>query len=493
MTKIQKIRDIKMSKKVIVLVLLLGIGISGFFTYRSIYKTGYLTLANPNPFQIVTAIRYQTNENEYVTEGWWTLKPGEQITLERGFTYIKPNFAVYGQSDEPETVRFLHNLPDEHPATIYFEGNLGDTVSFQNVVPPPKKMEIHDGGGDLSAARDGTEPVAFVNVPVNKSSTAIRLIHDASMTGVLDDERLPATEEDVKTVLDRAALLAKSLTRQQSYFKKFPNPVKDYPFDTGLKLEDQNGLDKPGVCVINVDFPTDLYGNKMPFQNEDIIFEFSGQIIFSNSDLLEILAEHASSKEKGIEVPIDFKLQRGSTIVAGQTTYFFNKEFWGDQSKLGAFGVGVGDSITFGNEAAAEALAENVILAVGNFFRAKEEQQAYPDYKDRRWHKVQRNARFKNFEPGYYDAGSAAGLFFPSAPRLIFQKVLARQISRKIGSKMIAKVVSVGAFEITEGVMWTVGTSSPAATSAEIAGNVTKMIPIGAGVGVISGVLTRRR
>ncbi|HEX8283899.1 MAG TPA: hypothetical protein VF588_11120 [Pyrinomonadaceae bacterium] len=505
---------------------LLAVGALGLGYYWHRYKNASLTVVNLRPCKTVFAVHRTTTEGQSLIEGWWELEAGQKLSLDRQFVGVEPEFSVYAESRCPELVRWVYELPETHPGTVYFEGGPGDTVSYfyvqpeaqaeaqaaaQPVAQPAGQPDAKDDPRRVAvlevSARDwveavpqgGTELVGFVKVPSGGSSEFMHLITESAFAGIYDERGLPESggdEAKIEVFAARAALLATSLERQRRFDQTWPDPVKSFPYYLGLEVEDHNGMDVPGVLIKEVVFEKSIYGDDTPFQAGDILQEFGGQTIFSGLDLHMLLYEHAVSLEKGIEVPVEFKLLRGEQVLAGKTLYFFNPAYWGRQDKLKAAGVGALNTVAFGGGAAAEALGWKAARGIGKLFKwatgDKTPDAPAPEYKQERWEIAQRNARLQQLEPGAYEVGSLAGLVAPSAPRLLFQKALTRSIARRGIPKLAAVIAASATLEVAEGVMWTVGDASPLRTSEQIVEDVKRLAPYAAGIGVVSGALTHR-
>lgn len=492
----------------------------GYYLHR--FKDASLTVVNLRPCNTAFALHRPATDEQSLTEGWWTLEPGQKMTLERRFVDVAPAFAVYAESRCPELIRWVNELPDDAPATMYFEGGPGDTVSYLYVQPeatpgaqaeatpatqsegsdktrPDAERTIRWERGDGTTPPEGMDLVGFVRVPVSKSHEAVHLIIDHTFLGLYDEQGLPSSGDDEKiaAVSARAVLLATSLKRQQRFSENWPNPSRSFPYAFGLDIRDHNGMDMPGVLIEDVLLPKTINGDDVPFQDGDILTEFTGETIFSGLDLHMLLYEHATSLDKGIEVPVEFTVVRGDQKISGKTLYFFNPAYWGEQSALEAFGAGAVNTLAFGGGAAAEAVAKQAgrrLLGFVNRLAGSKDSgsEPPPEYKEERWKIAQRNARYKQLKAKAYEYGTFAGFVLPSAPRLLFQKALARNVARKGVPRLVANIAAATTLEVVEGVMWTVGDASPLRTPEQIADDIRKWTPYAVGVGVVSGAFTRR-
>src|SRR5262245_25432162 len=84
------------------------------------FKRESITVVNANPYPCVVAVRYRTTPNNWVTDGWFRLGPGERKTIKATFFRVKPEFFVTGESRDPVLLAWLTEGSD---GMIYFVGD----------------------------------------------------------------------------------------------------------------------------------------------------------------------------------------------------------------------------------------------------------------------------------------------------------------------------------------------------------------------------------
>lgn len=472
-------------------VLLCVVGIS---TYRLWVKEASLTVSNNTPLSVVFVTYCRISESETVVSDRHELKAGEHQTFSQKFWGVEPNFAVFAHSADPELVRWIHRLPPEHPATLFYDGGVEEEdIIFHEVQGLDSHVTV--GEGDPDSESTGPSKAAFVKVRVDPGTLhATHQIRDETFHGLYDREGVTSPEQEIDVFAARAQLLASVLPRQMKFEQKWPDPERLFPYRPGLGLNDHNGPFMPGVYIEDV-APMSIRGDQLSVLPGDVILRFGdGPIIFSQSDLLYTLYEHATSYEKGIEVPIHFEVIRNGERMVGKTTYFFNEKYWGyssdDRAKAALYGFG--DGVTLGFSVEAVTFGKNAVKTVYNALRPKDKPEAeIRNYKEEVWEGNQEKERLRQQYSDSFKGGAFVGMVCPG-PGWLFKTPLARGLARAGLPKSVASLGAAATIEVIEGVVWTVADASPLQTPEQIAEDAKTAALFAAGSRVVLGSLTRR-
>jgi len=339
------------------------------------------------------------------------------------------------------------------------------------------------------------EEAPFVEVPVDAEHLkATYQIKDDTYKGLYDPEGISSPEEEITVFSARAQLLATVLQRQMKFDKRWSNPDYDFPYRLGLAINDHNGRYMPGVVIEGV-APMTIRGDEMPIHPGDVLIKFGdGPVIFSELDINLTLFEHATSRDKGIQVPIPFEVIRDGQRFSGKTMYFFNEAYWGysDEDKRRAFGYGVADGVALGKSAEALTLLSNAGKAVYNTLRSKNKPRAeIRPYKDEVWDKNQDKERLRQMYSGAFNAGAFLGMFCPG-PGWIVRTPLARGLTSLGVSKAVASLGAAALIEVAEGVVWTAADASPLQKPEDTIEDMKTAAAYAAGGRIVFGTLTRR-
>lgn len=471
-------------------------------------KIASYTLINLEPYKIYYVLHYPVGQGLERTEGWWSLKPGEKRTGQLIFPAgVTPAVHVHAHSGDPDVVRWAFDLPEDHDGRVFYEGGPGDEVTFQSVTNEILDRRVRSG------SRTRPEPnmdlVAFVRVPLSdtKHPKGLHTFTSDQFKSIFAEAGLRPGENPLPIYIDRAKVLGAALSRQAKFSRSWPNPGEDFPYYTGLELEDHNGAEFPGLLVTAVNAKTTIFGDEMPFQVGDIITSFADASVFHPAGLHTLLYDHATDREKGAHVPIDVQLIRENRIQSLQTLCFFNEGHWkrtdSELSQAHAFASGVEETVGLGKTGGAvlEGALRYAGTAAWNFLEwtaiegdihEDMEPKEFRNPVEQHWEIRQTHTRLQQMYPKAFEAGTWAGFVTPSAPRLLFTKTLGKNLVKRGLSRTAASVTSSVTLEMVEGVVWTIGSSSPLRTNQQVLDDIKKVMPFAAAGGLVSASPIRR-
>ncbi len=445
--------------------------------YRHELESSYLQLAdwkvvNGSPYHVSVAVKFGTSLYRTKHRGWYNLKPGEEIEFTELFYGETPNMAVYSYSysSDFELVNYINNMPLEtNGTTTYFQA---DVTSNENlgVIHNSEAFDFIIDDRENNIPEKANEMVVFTDVvyghkpPEKFRYSGYYLLTDGNLPQLYipSEENLSEFSylDEVKT---RAKVLHSSLKKQISFLKNH-NPY-DLKYATGFGLADYNGRFQPGVDVSYINEYANILGQSTLFQPGDVILEYAGATVFSEYDLLDQLLTHATTIGKGIQVPIEFKLQRQSQIITGSTLYFFNKacSAWPQNESGRAFWFGLKDGITLGFD-------DEVNTAF-----SRDKKKAF-------WY-AQDKVRLSLFYPNQFLVANITSSIL-SPGRLVFKKLVSKKI-KKIGFKKgLNRLVTNISLESIEGALWTLGSTHSLTTSEEMLYEIEQNILWSAVLGV---------
>lgn len=465
-------------------------------------------ITNLEPYPVWYAFHYTTNRHSARTEGWWKLEPGQSTTITRDAPRDHaPDFYVLGHSADDDVIRWVMNLPADHPGILYFEGAPQDEVTFQNVA-----LEVMDNEvpiGSKTYPNTGFELGGFVSVPLDESCSGTYIFCTYQFGGIIDPTGIDDRADVLDVCAERARWLGKSLIRQAYFGRTWPDPASSYPYDIGLGLADHNGFDYMGVQVTEVSARKTIFGDPMPFEVGDIIVGLNGTAVFHKADFLVLLNNHATDRSRGILVPVELHVMRGDELHKVRTTYFFNDNHWtrnhGDSEKAEAVAAGLAETVGLGRRGGAlfEVGARNIGRLARDFIRLTAvegdpwEDMTPSDYRNpvtETWAVLQENARLRQMYPEAFDAGAWLGFVTPSAPRLLFTRAFGKSLVKRGLSRTVASIGSSVTLEVAEGVIWTVGTAGPLQSTESTISDIVDTMPYSMVGGAMSPEsLSRRR
>lgn len=450
-----------------------------------------LKVCNTAPYAVNYALNYPIDEHEFQTDGLKKLEAGQCRDLERNFPdEIEPAFNLYARNVDPNDLRWLYNLGQEHPGILEWTGDGTSQCVNEN--------SISHIVNNALPQNCSTEYKGFVKVETDKPDEDewIYFIQDAALGIGLGNFK--GTREDfLKVSRHQTKEQYQAIENQKQYQMTWEGREK--PYDFGFSLEN-NPTDysrfKPGVRIEEV-VPKTIFQDEMPFQRGDILISLNGQNVYSYEDAYPILHEHATSMKKGILVPYSFSIIRSGQVVEGLSTYFFNERYWPspEDDKLWAMYFGVANAMTIG----AEALGHCTLKKIGNgvldlareiFDKNKKIKQSDSEsFRKCRWRTNQYTARVKQKYLDYHDNAAWLGLITPSAPRLIFTGMLTKSAARVVGPGL-ARIAATTALETVETVAWTIRDSSPLTTHEELLRDAKHVAPYGAGIGFVAALIS---
>ena len=474
-------------KRILLTLPILLLALTGVVTYCVWVKKATITVANTNPCKTVFVVYSQIGKDQTITSERHELNPGEEKAITQRFWGVEPNFAVFAHSNDPDVVRFVYKLPTSHPGIVYYQEDLPEEkITFQKV----KADLLHLP--DIEAS-DNLVELPFVRAEIDPNSyTATFQIRDKPFQGLYSSEGVPSPDQETAVFLERSKLLADVLQRQMSFFKRWPNPDRSFPYRLGLAINDHNGSYMPGLFV-EATAPMTIRGDAMPIRPGDILVKFGGHPVFSIEDLHLTVFDWANTFDKGIDVPISFECIRDGHRVSGQTMYFFNESYWGysDSDSSLAFQYGFGDGVTLGHSVEVATALKNGAKFIYNIFRSKDSApKEIKPYSEEVWAGNQLKARLRQMYGKEFDAGSFLGMFCPG-PGWVLRLPLARVLARAGVSRVVASLGAAATIEVVEGVIWTVADASPLQKPEDIVNDLEEVVPIIAGTSIVLGSLTR--
>ena len=443
--------------------------------YRRELRSSYLQLAdlkvvNGSPYHVNVAVKFGTSLYRTQHRGWYNLKPGEEIEFTELFYGETPNMAVYSYSygSDAELVNYINNMPlDTYGTTTYFQAEVPSNQNL-GVIHNAEAFDFVIDAKSQSIPEKANEMVVFTDVvyghklPNTYRYSGYYLLSDGNLPQLYipSEENLSETAylDEVKT---RAKVLHSSIKKQISFLKNHnPNHLK---YDTGFGLADYNGRFQPGVAVSTVHRYTNILGQATVFQPGDVILEYAGATVFSEFDLLAQLESHATTQGKGIQVPIEFTLQRQDRLISGSTLYFFNRAAWPQNESGRAFWFGLKDGLTLGFD-------DEVNTAF-----SRDKMKAF-------WY-AQDKVRLSLFYPNQFLVANIASSIL-SPGRLVFKKLVSKKL-KKIGLKKgLNRFATNISLESIEGALWTLGSSHSMTTSEEMLYEIQQNVLWSAALGV---------
>lgn len=311
-------------------------------------------------------------------------------------------------------------------------------------------------------------------------------------------------KKDMAEGLEKARQLAEVIDVQKNATRKWS---RIFPFVPGGAMEDINGPLNPGVWVF--DLPrVDSFGEPQRLREGDIIEAVNGVTVYGEQDLIYQIDRHATSRQKGIQVPVVFDVRRGSmsTPLTIEAPYFFNtqyKDHSSDQSGI-AFWYGVGDGITFnqtpwvvcnGANLAISALrgGSKVVEALRSalnderYDRRNELDIDYIDADECKWQQEQMRGLARQVENDIYANSQYVAIFTPSAVRLAGHKALSKHIARQGVARATSARLSSSGLEAVESALWSLSTSPPGVSADRRMREMAYVAGLGAASGYVFG------
>ena len=374
-----------------------------------------LRFCNEAPYSVSSAyMYYEVKNDDWNTEGWWNLEPGECVVMSR--TVNNRYHYVHGQASGD----LLDWLNEGKTSTKVWGEN--DT---QGCIHPTKKFHLEEKNNCTGL---GEKLVKFLKIDVGKKN---------EHTFTFSDSSLPVDS------LEQAAKLSRALQgRMEHETQVLAFKEEKYPFDIGVNLE-SSLQNKKGVIVSKVyaSLPADFIGMK----SGDRIVSINGRNVFSEDDVLEIINDYGFTHDAPRSVSIE--VWRGNDIMQGEITLEYFYQFDPRRTKreeARALGVGFWDSMFWGFGSSATCYLESV----GKTIDVK---QCALDL-DREW------SRLEEMYPKKYQIGDVGGMFI-SIPRGLLSGAI--RSPRLFGSRAIGRIITAMTIEGAEGALTVIGQAKP--------------------------------
>lgn len=447
-------------------------------------ETAKLEICNAAPYTINYSVNYPISKTKDKSTSLVELASGKCTSFVREFNGVESQFYVHAQS-----------IRDEANVTWAYSPNIssGDQVIF-----PANEHNI-DRKRFISSYK---EPFALArNIKQErKESSWSFLIYDGSFNFIPFNDN-ECSYSCMQMALSRAKELSDAFNRQISYEKNFRN--KDVPFFIAGEMTDLNGPFNVGLQV-NKAITKSIKGFPLSIRDGDVLVSMNGKTVFSPEDFYILLHQHATSYEGGIEEPIMLEAIRGNKIISMQSTYFFNRKYWGYSSKQETETIvnGVIDAVTLGYTAKAKCGAGKTLYTVAkglDWVAKKLSERSHSsreikeiDFDKCVWKHTQTIAKQRQFGGDLFDNAAWLSVVTPSAPRLLLSKAMGKKGVKIFGSRQTGRMLSTVAGETAETLLWTINGASPLSSTEQIIGDLKKTAPYAVAIGVVAGMLNRR-
>lgn len=464
------------------------IALSGYTGWFFLWpETATLEICNAAPYTVNYSVNYPNSTTKDKSTPLEELKPGQCAYIVKDFYRIKSQFYVHAQS-----------ISDEANVTWAYSPGIssGDQVIF------PSSNENIARQRSIPLSAEHKEPFALArNIRQDKKKSQWEfLLYDSSFNLVSFDS-YKCGHECKQIALLKAGALSNAFHRQMSYKNNFTN--KEVPYFIAGEMTDLNGPFNVGLQVDKA-ITQSIKGFPLSIRDGDIIVSLNNTVVFSPEDFYILLHKHATSRYAGIAKPITIEAIRDNKKLLMQSTYFFNRQYWGysSQQETATIVNGVLDAVTLGLAAEARCGLGTALHGIANglsWLTSKLSSKPQDmkknktlDYSGCVWRHTQAIAMQRQFGGDLFDNAAWLSLVTPSAPRLLLSKAMGKKALSVIGSRQAGKFLTTVSGEIAETLIWTVNDASPLASAQQITGEVRKIAPYAAAIGVVAGVLNRR-
>ncbi|MCF6283597.1 MAG: DUF1036 domain-containing protein [Candidatus Hydrogenedentes bacterium] len=440
---------------------------------------GELSIINIAPYTISASTAYQNENGRWEMHGWYNLEPGEYIEHRRQLYAENPSIYVFASSSDIDAVGWCHDVPEGSKAELEWPGaaepvafeawmrNIKHGVSASTLHGLQRCLALGEPGEDSRIVRFAPA-VLTEDIEIGLSQVTRRfsyIVYDPTMN---ISKPLITSPQELSEAMQYAQLLGDSLARQVAHDADWKDK-EDFPYLLGIVLSDSNDWHELGVEVVEA--PTQTWDEKpMQIKAGDLLVQLSGRPVFSRRDVRLLLREHAEDIERGIEKPISFVVHRGDKSVKGMTTYWFHPMYFTPYSEGGSFILGLFDSITFSQSDKIGGFLSTL------FFAADEGAET-------RWDIAQRIAIEKQHNRDDFNAGSFGGMFVNPTRGAV------KAVAGKSGAKFLSSTAGRVAFEVVEGMVWTIGDGTPMRSRSDLTSEIVANIPYSIGGGLAQGAL----
>lgn len=450
-----------------------------------------LHVVNATPFSVQLVVARRATDKDFHTFGWLTVDAGGKWSTAQVFRGVTPDFAVFAQSsgEDADIVQYCYEsqIGSDGPFQITWDDASGPELYVTN---QPLDVVQLQGASLPPGARWAT--FARPSYRDSEKHIYIHKLQPPAGFSWLQDQRVDA---DVLAAQCGEASMAREVLKRQRMWKEW-GEASLRPYSLGITVDPKDAFDEPGIMIVDAS-PTLPSGHAMHFQAGDVIEWLGRRRIYSHNDLYGALHEHAEDRARGIGEAIPFVVRRGDTLLHGNTSYWFEKEWWRRSSSIsisetGAFVSGVIDGVTIGFGPRAQATfdaAGTIGMNALKWAWSQIDEEYHPSYEElddwdeKTWYYVQIRGMQRQWFPEARQAGDVVGAF-TSVPRGIL-KVAGGKALRRFAGSMVGSI----SFEVVEGLVWSEIADPAVVRTAE---ERRRAITIQIGVSVVGGGIAGR-
>lgn len=449
-----------------------------------------LLLSNATPFDLEYVIIYSRSPKEFQLRGWYKLKAGESKEINNISSDVLPDFYVYARSYNRTITdeEYGFSVESEELPKFFYDSERYEVDGDIPVNINNKRLEFSFDPNIGSYKLPDEYTVNFIRAEevVPKSGKFIKVFTFEPLIRRIPEDLMG--KDALDWLLEVAPHIQSSIARTSYYNNQFPDG--NQPILLGVVCAESDYLEL-GQKITKAEeiLP---FGQTNPIKRNDLLVELGGRRIFHIEDMRAILSSHALNTSKGIKKPISFTVLRGGSYISGNTSYFFNYDYWKNFKGIGegsAFYRGALSGVTLGTlDGRAANLVENGGKAAANTLiwglsKVLDENISYYEFdfsKDTVFWETQLDAANQQFYPDEYKWGDRATLLISPG------KVIGKQLVSKKGKRFLATRAGTVAVELMEAGIYTLNTGFPLQ---EIDEKIEEYFKLSAPLSVAGGLL----
>jgi len=431
----------------------------------------------------------------YVSAQTGPIKAGQCETLvSEHYGFVRNAHAYFFGVSAAAQLKHIYDVTD--PTLSFGEGFHGsfDMAAIAKSGQLPKTVKT------FSPADPGKALPGFTRITFDDGAEYTQVM------SVLETQisRGEIADQDVETELRNARQLKAALKRWDRY--RYKTSEDDWPFTLGVRTSDENSRLRLGVQVTSNGGTKAVY--RTPLKRGDWIVHVAGVPVFHEKDMYAALAAHG--RAHGIDESFPVIIRRGDQVLAFETVYYFSEAYYGRSkkdremaSKLGfAEAAAVGAEVTAictAKKAAQYAcgggkLAVRLISWLADKKAPEMGECPAFDFQQCYFDNTQYVARLMQMYPEEFKNAGFVGMFVPTTRVMALGKL--GVMNKVLDGAKLAKIRGLPkavVAEMADAAIWETLRATPTMSASQVAQNIKGELPFAAGIGFVTGILTKSR